>query len=62
MNLFRTPWLHQPLLSRSRYGQGAGVGADYRDRVRNRRSPRPAHRTDDQTAQAVVGGFRPSRT
>lgn len=59
MNLFRTPWLHQPLLSRSRYGHGAGTG--YRERAARNRSPRPGTSAGHDNARTAVGGFRPTR-
>ncbi len=60
MNLFRAPWLHQPLLARSRYGQGTGPG--YRDRAVRSRGPRPGTGTGHDNARTAVGGFRPART
>ncbi len=57
MNLFRTPWLHQPLLSRSRYGR-----TGYSDRTLRNRGPRPTSGSDHETTRVPVGGFRLTRT
>lgn len=60
MNLFRTPWLHQPQLSRSRYSRGAGTSTGYRDRAaRNRASRRDS---EHEASRLALGGFRTTRT
>ncbi len=61
MNLFRAPWLHQPLQSRSRYGHGTGTGTGYRDRAVRSRNPRPRTSAGHDNARTAVGGFRPTR-